>query len=183
MCSLAWLMVVGLAAPGALARPAEASAILDVTYTGGTIDFGPLSFGLAELPDSVAATFHLGPGVEGSEPPIREYGLADVLSASLAFGDGTWGAIPPSSFFMRTINGVPTELVYGFNPITTATVSDGPILNFPLTISGTDIASGEAFQYTYATSTQTLSAVPEPATFFLVLVGAAGLGRMARRRR
>lgn len=182
LCCCTALVACGVISTGS--RPAEASLLLDVTYTSPS-QTGPLSFGLSALPTSVDASFHLGPGVEGEEPAIREFFLGDVISADLSFGDGTWTVSELNSFFMKTISGVPTELNYEFNPITTPTVVDGPVLNFPLNISGTDIATGEAFEYIYAESTQTLTAagVPEPSTVVLWSLGVGILVSLNRRRR
>ena len=175
--------VVALAVTAAAARPAEASTILDVTYTDGSIDFGPLSSDLAALPASVDATFYLGEGTGGIEPGSLDFAIGDVMLASISFGDGTWTENELVSFSMLTVNGFINTLLYEFSPITTAAVADRPVLNFPLTISGTDKATGQAFEYTYANSTQTLTQVPEPATLTLFLIGLAGLGVIGRRRR
>jgi len=181
--------LIALALAAALTRQAEANMIpafeLNVTYTDGAIVSEPLSFGLAALPDSVDASFLLTQGQVGSEPPITEFFASDVISADISFGDGTWTVNQLSNFFMQTINGVVTELVYDFNPITTLTVVDGPILNFPLTITGTDIATDETFEYFYASSTQSLtpvSAIPEPTTLTLWSLGAVALVGLSRRR-
>lgn len=177
--------LVALVLAALLPRPAEASFLLEVTYGDASVVSGPLSFGLVTLPAMVDASFQVGPGSQGSEPPIRNFAIGDVISASISFGDGTWTLAQLNSFTMRTINGVPSSLLYDFNGILTPTVNqvglDRPVLNFPLTITGTDIASGRAFEYNYASSTQTLTAIPEPATYALFLIGLAGLGVLRRR--
>src|SRR5574337_1678883 len=65
---------------------------LDVTYTIGHIVSGPLEADLTELPASVHAVFT----VNGSGP--GEFGLRDLLEASLAFGDGAWSLGDLQSF-------------------------------------------------------------------------------------
>ena len=82
-----------------------------------------------------------------------------------------------------TVNGNANGLDYGFDPSPTPTAVFDPILNFPLNNTGTDIATGLAFEYRDTTSTQTLTAIPKPATLTLFLAGLAGLGFMGRRGR
>ncbi|MDH3948456.1 MAG: VPLPA-CTERM sorting domain-containing protein [Gammaproteobacteria bacterium] len=76
-----------------------------------------------------------------------------------------------------------SSLTYNFLP-TTSLTAEGPIvLNFPLSITGTDIASGQSFEYGYTTSTQTVSAVvPIPAATWLFGSGLLGLIGVARRK-
>ena len=70
----------------ALQAPASAALLqLHVTYTNGQIVSGPLSADLTELPESVEAFFT----VSGS--PAGVFSIADVVEASLAFGDVTCG--------------------------------------------------------------------------------------------
>ena len=178
MKTLAALILV-FAATLAAPMSAEAVLILGVTYSDGSIDSGPLSFGLAALPTTVDATFTLGDGTPGIEPGELNWGLGDVQSASISFGDGTWTQL--TSFSLQTINGIFNALVYEFASITTASAVSRPILNFPLSITGTDTNSGEDFEYGYTSSTQTLTTVPEPGT--LGLLGAGLLGLYMRRKR
>ncbi len=67
------------------------------------------------------------------------------------------------------------------HPTTTTTSNRVIIMNSPLHITGTDIASGQAFSYSYATSTETITYIPEPST--LALCCLFGLGGAVRRRR
>ena len=85
---LAIFMAIMLAAVGTKSAGATAVYKLDVTYTNGSITSGPLSFGLSELPASVSATFMLGAGSVGVN--AIHFTEADVVSASISFGDATW---------------------------------------------------------------------------------------------
>ena len=71
---------VALAGVLVLSASARAALQVQVTYTNGQIVTGPLSFGLSQLPTSVTATIFL-------QEPIGSFGLEDVISLSLDFGD------------------------------------------------------------------------------------------------
>ncbi len=160
----------------ASASPILPASLLHVTYDSPVINSGPLSFGLSALPAEVNSTFSLGLGFP-TGGGATGYGLGDVLSANLIFGD----VIGPNNlmaFDMEVLaNGSIETLSYTFSPFNTPSVSGGIIvMNSPLFISGTDIASGEVFSYTYANSTETFMSVPEPTTLGLCLGGSVLLG-------
>jgi hypothetical protein len=155
----------------AITMPAEADPMyqLNVTYTSGSIISGPLSFGLSALPTSVRATFILGPGrvvypePEDPSPPVINFYEADALFGRLSFGDATWTKNDTRNNleeFSMSYDGSVNFLTYKYSPITTQVVDGGIALNFPLTITGTDKASGETFEYQYTESTHTLTELP-----------------------
>jgi hypothetical protein len=153
-----------ITAVGALSSALNpAVSIVDVIYDTPVIDFGPLSFGLAALPAEPEVTFLLGDGTPAGGG--TSYGLADVLSATLIFGDviGPNNVIGPNHFtaFAMEVDagGVTTALSYAFAAPDTATVEGPVILNFPFTVTGTDIASGNAFSYTYDNSAATVTLI------------------------
>ncbi len=163
-----------------LSMPAVAATLkLDITYTNGQIVSGPLSADLTELPEFVLASFI----VDGSAEDV--FGIADVVEASLAFGDVTWNASDLESFStMLTTDGnerFVIALTYEFAPKSTSAVNDRISGNFPLEITGTDIASGENFHYLYDSSTQAVTEVPEPTTLALVALGVVGFMIQHRR--
>ena len=128
---------------------------LDVTYNTRDVVTGPLSFGLTTLPPEVNATFMIN-GIATSGTDGLEIEMDDVSSAEVSFGDAQWTELQNFSMVIGSSGNV-TSLSYTFFPIDTVT-SEGPIiLNFPLTITGTDIASGNAFEYQYVNSTATIS--------------------------
>ena len=138
---------------------------LDVTYTNGAIIFGPLSFGLTALPDSVTARFILGPGElntpEPGQPEKIYFDEGDALFGRITFGDASWplGQLEELEMEYNIDDQEVTELSYNYSAINTPT-AQGPILNPPLTITGTDKDTGEVFKYIYATRTPTLSPLP-----------------------
>jgi MYXO-CTERM domain-containing protein len=157
----------------ALQAPASAALLqLHVTYTNGQIVSGPLSADLTELPESVEAFFT----VSGS--PAGVFSIADVVEASLAFGDVTWNASDLESFSTTLVADgdelAVAALTYEFAPKSTSAVNDRIAGNFPLEITGTT-ASGEDFHYLYDSSTQTVAEVPEPTTAALALLALLGL--------
>lgn len=156
---------------------AEAVYQLDVNYTDGSIIEGALFSGFDALPTSVSATFILGPGEESTpepgDPVIVYFDEADALFGSrIAFADAIWttGQLESFSMVYSVSTGGSggedriTELGYRFSPVSTQIIDGGIVLNFPLTISGTDKDSGEYFEYQYAESTQTLSPISETLT-------------------
>jgi hypothetical protein len=151
--------------------------VLDVEYTSPQL-IGILLPAFQELPSSVHGRFVL----EG-DPQATTFGLDNVVSASLPFADGVWTDLENFSLERDPITGVITSLGYGFRPITTASFVDGITFNFPLTISGTDTATGDSFEYQYTESVQSLTAVPEPSSLALAVCGAMGLLWLGRRRR
>jgi MYXO-CTERM domain-containing protein len=78
-----------------------------------------------------------------------------------------------------------TALSYQYAAKDTPTSNGKITLNFPLTISGTDIASGQAYEYRYDASSQMVTLVPEPTGAALSLAAALALafGRRQRRQR
>ncbi len=170
-----------------MTRPASANAVyqLDVNYTQGSITSGPLSFGLDGLPTSVSATFMLGPGTIGRNSII--FNATDVVSANVAFGDAAWteNLLDTFSMTMSFVGSSVTSLNYAFLPTNSPTAAGGIVMNFPLRVIGTDITSGQAFEYGYTESTQTVSAavVPIPAAVWLFGSGLLGLVGIARHKK
>ena len=150
-------------------KPAVANAVavyeLEVTYTQGSIITGPLSFGLSELPSSVTATYTLGAGHLSGEPGDNDiyFDEADVVSASVTFGDATWASGDLAGFSMVLSSSEAGSLTYDFSAITSPTGNNIIILNFPLTIKGTTTV-GEAFEYQYTESTQAVTPIESTVT-------------------
>ena len=133
----------------------EIKAMVNVTYDSPVIDFGPLSFGLTELPAKPEVTFLLGDGTPAGGG-ATSYGLADVVSTNLVFGD-VIGPNNLTAFAMEVdADGVTTALPYAFALPDIPTAEGIIILNFSYTVTGTDIVSGDDFSYTYANSEVTI---------------------------
>jgi hypothetical protein len=139
--------------------PALPTYLLDVTYDTPVINFGPLSLGLSALPVAPQPTFSLREGTPlggGS----TGYGLNDVIAASVIFGDFTGESLTAFDMVVAA-NGTVNALTYAFAAIDTPTAAGIIILNFPFSVTGTDIASGQPISYTYANSTPTITLAPE----------------------
>lgn len=170
-----------------MTKPVNAYGVyqLDVNYTQGSVASGPLSFGLNELPTTVAATFMLGAGTVGRNSSVQ-FNASDVVSANVTFGDTIWtgSLLDTFSMSLSLIGGGTnvTSLNYAFSPISSPTGNNIIILNFPLSITGTDIATGQTFEYEYAQSSQIVSTavVPIPAAAWLFASGLLGLIGIAR---
>ena len=167
---LAMFLAMMLAAM--ISKPASANGAyqLDVTYTNGRIKSGPLSLGLSELPASVIATYTLGSGTQSTEPGEENdiyFDDEDVALASVSFGDATWTSSELDNFSMVysiSTGGAGggdslTGLTYNYLPINSASGVGIIILNFPLSITGKDSASGMPFEYEYTESTETLTPI------------------------
>ena len=122
----------------------------------------------------------------GAQPAggvANSYGLGDVLSTTFIFG-GVIGHNNLTAFAMEVdAGGVTTVLSYAFAPIDSPTAEGVIILNFPYSVTGTDIASGDAFSYTYANSEVTITLIPEPTTLTLAALALLGVLAHGRRRR
>lgn len=163
----------------ALPVAAQAAPLrIDITYTEGRIISGPLTPDLDELPSKVTASFKLS-SAAGE--------LADVTESSLVFGDGEWNLDDLESFsasFLPTDAGglAVVSLTYAYRPTDTPTTNDKLAANFPLTIQGTDVASGLEFHYQYDVSSQTVTEIPEPSSIVLAALGLAVLAVTAMAR-
>ena len=171
----------------AFRAPAEATLLqLEVTYTDGEIVFGPLTPDLnGQLPASVLASFLLSGPV--NIPGDTSFDTADVVTASLVFGDAAWSEGELQNFETSINIGFfefpfVTSLTYGFNcppppdPCRLAA-------NFPLEISGTDDVTGDPYLYRYNTSVQTVTeVVPEPSSLALAALGFAAVAAWRLRR-
>jgi hypothetical protein len=114
---------------------------------------------------------------------------ADALFGRITFHqqgrvviDGDWNELNQFSMLLLS-DGSIDGLTYGFSPITTEFANNIIITNFPLTITGTDIGSGQSFEYRYTDSTQTLTVVPVPGALILGSIGLGLAGCKLRRRR
>jgi len=154
---------------------------LDVIFTDPPeIAEGDFPFGFSEFPEEIPVSFLLGEGTTDGSGTTR-FGIDDVISPNFVFGDGVFTSLDEFDVEMRA-DGTIESLFWRFNPITTPSISNGVvIMNSPLFIRGTDIATGEAFSYSYATSTETITFIPEPATFSILCL--AGLIATWYRRR
>jgi hypothetical protein len=118
-----------------LAPSAQGAVVqVGILYSNGQIVSGPLSADLAELPEFVLASFTLNGAGAGN------YGLADVVESSLAFGDGAWSEVDLQSFDATVAidpNAIGLgaflvdSLTYAYNPIDTPTVNGRLAQNFP----------------------------------------------------
>ena len=170
----------GLAFTTATLPTTRAKLELKVIFTDPpTIADGQFPFGFSEFPDEIPVSFLLGEGTPAGGGATN-YGIADVIAPEVTFGDGVFTSFEEFDMELRA-DGTIETLFWRFNPIITPTTSNGLIaMNSPLHITGTDIASGEAFSYSYTTSAETITFIPEPST--LALCCLLGLGGVLRRR-
>ncbi len=142
----------------------------NIAYAGGSVLDGSLLPAFTALPEIVSADFVL-------DDPIQANGiiqLHSVVAARLTFGDATWteNELEEFSATVDPTTGAVSALTYRFGAIDTTTLLSGTLSNFPLTISGTDRATGEAFTYQYAESTPTLTVLDGPAGAPVIVTGA-----------
>ena len=124
-------------AVGLLSSSAPSDVLrLEVTYTNGGVDFGPIC-GVPSLPTEVCATFTFQ-----GHPCAENVVAADnaLVTALIEFGDATWTEADVNFFEVCYSGGVVFEFNYQLLPITTGTVLNIEAANFPLTITGTPIA-------------------------------------------
>lgn len=158
----------------------EPITLLEVDYSVGTINSGGLTGGLSSLPNTVKAAFALD-GHLGSAN--LNLGLSDLAAFSLNFGDFNYDLAGLDSFSLITdATGAVTTLSYTGNERSDSGII---ILNnaFSLTIQGDDDGTGNAFEYFYSESAQSISAVPVPAAVWLFGSGLLGLIGIARRKK
>ena len=133
---------------------------LEVTYTNGVVDFGPTCPAMPALPSEVCATFTFVGNCCSDVVVAADNAL---ITAHIEFVDATWTEADVEFFevnYNQEKGGV-FGLNYQFFPIDTATVLGLIAHNLPLTITGTCIADGQDFQYTYTNSSSVLT-VPCP---------------------
>lgn len=150
-------------------------AIVDVSYVDPVINSGPLSFGLSALPANPTVAIEVGAGTPAGGGSTS-YDLGDVLSANFIFGD-VIGPNSVTAFSMQVLaNGAIDSLSFTFSPFDTPSVTDGIIImNSPLSVTGTDVASGNAFSYTYADSVEVFTSSSAPSVPGLSMLGLACL--------
>ena len=123
------------------------------TQTVPSIDFGPISFGLTELPDEAKYTVMVQ---QKSSNGATTYGLEDVINASFVIGDGEFTELVSFSMVLE-VDGSLESMSASFVVIDTPSVTDGAVvLNSPAFITGTDTASGLDFAYTFGESSDTI---------------------------
>ncbi|MDB2686592.1 hypothetical protein N9Y42_05225 [Mariniblastus sp.] len=127
--------------------------LLTRNQTAPSIDFGPLSFGLAELPEEADYTVVLKRKTSNG---ATMYGLEDVVSANFVIGDGEFTQLESFSMLLEADGSLET-MNATFAAINTTSVTDGVItMNSLAFITGTDTASGLDFAYQYGQSTDTV---------------------------
>ena len=138
------------------------ATVVNVVYVNPAPPAGPLSLGLEEFPEEIPARFL----INGTPSPgLNTFTRNDVLFAELRIGDGTWTTRDLQSFTIEIFadddgeeEPCPnvTNLTYEFGSITTASAVMDPVLNnsFQLHVSGTDLASGQDFEYLHQGSAQ-----------------------------
>ncbi len=130
---------------------------LDVSYSVCEVLSGPLSLGLTELPATIDASFQFS--LDRLPPPLGEQ-EPQVTSASLSVGDAAWDENDLQNFqLIFGAAGALTGLTYDMLGIDTGTTLGLIIFNnnFALTVEGTDIASGNSFEYFCPESAQTIT--------------------------
>ena len=170
----AFLSIAAAAATLAMAPAANAAVMVGATDTAPD---GSFSFGFAgtELADSFneTFTFTVGTGLQGllsafigtsQSTPTNDVDFTNVFVTG-----GTLGATPVS---LAALAGEPFE-PRGFSGVT---VGAG---TYTFTAQGTSLGANGSFGGTVAFATT--PAVPEPATWALMLLGFAGMGYTLRR--
>ncbi|MDH5517111.1 MAG: hypothetical protein OEY36_04715 [Gammaproteobacteria bacterium] len=136
---------------------------LNVSYSSGSVKYGPLSFGLAALPETVEAVFTLDAGQHSIDGNSVVFNESNVISALVVFGDAIWTEKQLKNIYMTTSRGTVSSLSYAFLPTEYSKKAPGGIvLNFPLSVTGIDLASNEKFNYEYSESSQQLSIISQP---------------------
>lgn len=148
---------------------------LNIVFTNPPTEWAPGTFGLEDAPEEVEASFLLGEGTTRNDGGTS-YVVSDLLSADVPLGDANFSSVAAFDLELGA-DGSIESLGWRFNELSTTSVSNGLItMNSPLGISGTNIATGDAFSYSYGISSATITSAPEPSTLMiglgLVLAGA-----------
>ncbi len=184
-CAAAVLAIFGGPAPATAVPIITLPVSVDVTYSVPSIVSGPLSFGLGALPATVLGSIVLE-GI-GTSPSVYDVDLTHVSSFSLPFGDSLMTEANLTTFTAQV-----TVAIFAAPDITLLTFDAGPRgsstangivqhnSSFSLTLTGTDIASGQPFEYFYAASSQRIVPEPGAAALFGLGLTAMAVGRRKR---
>jgi len=124
--------------------------------------WGDLSlFGLDTLPLDVEGTFTVDDTHAIIDDGDITFGVNNLISASVAFGDTTWNETNVESFTMEysTTDDALLGLTYQASKIGPTTADRGIILNFPLTIQK-EVDGVVVAQVAYKTATRTVVEIP-----------------------
>jgi PEP-CTERM motif-containing protein len=171
-------LILASAALSLLATSANAATI--ITYDIGTTT---ATYGTGTLTDTLTGTFT----VNFTTNTLTAYDISmtgDVLVANNNQNPQVFSS--PNSFFSASVTGLDTNSIPG-NELLRLTFQNA-LGNLPDTITQVDflngsINQGNVLSFSVTGTATPVSAVPEPSTWAMLLLGFAGIGFMAYRRK